>query len=100
MAEQHGSAGTTLLQWDCGRKYGETILSSATYDVPLVNLITGWKQPEDYTGTLEALRTRRHELLGDRTQVTYEQDRMGAERVWEWVHPKLQRLGFLPKAKA
>ena len=69
----------------------ETGLSSTVYDV----LRFRWRKPDDYQGTLEELRTRRHELLGDRTQVTYEEDVAGAEKVWHWVQPRLQRLGFL-----
>jgi pimeloyl-ACP methyl ester carboxylesterase len=69
----------------------ETGLSSTVYDV----LRFRWRKPDDYQGTLEELRTRRHELLGDRTQVTYEEDVAGAEKVWHWVQPRLQHLGFL-----
>jgi hypothetical protein len=70
----------------------ERLLSWVMYDV----LQTEWKQPDDYRGTLQQLRDRHSEMIDKRTQVTYQQDRAGAEEVWTWVYPKLVSLGFLP----
>lgn len=71
--------------------FNETGLSSTVYDVMRLE----WHRPDDYHGSLDQLRKRRHDLLGDRTQVTYSQDRAGAEKVWQWALPRLNRLGFV-----
>lgn len=88
-AVQSGDKPTHFIDED--DDYTESALSFAVYDV----LRAKWQQPRDYSGTLQQLRTRRSEMIDHRTQVTYEQDRAGARQVWDWVYPRLLRLGFL-----
>lgn len=86
-----GELPTQFIDEDEGNK--ERALSWVMYDV----LHTKWEQPDDYKGTLQQLRDRQNEMIDKRTQVTYEEDRAGAQQVWEWVYTKLLSLGFLAK---
>jgi hypothetical protein len=80
---------------DEDESFKERALSFVVYDVMHLE----WKRPDDYRGSLDQLRDARY-FMGGTTQVTYEQDRAGAQQVWDWVYPKLIELGFLAKAAA
>lgn len=68
---------------------GEHYLTDVTYRSLNVN----WEQPRDYKGTLPQLILARLKV-GGRTQITFEQDKWGADAVWTWIYPWLRKLGF------
>jgi hypothetical protein len=68
---------------------GEHILTNVTY----TTLYVAWEQPRDYRGTLGELVYERLKV-GGRTQITFEQDALGAEAVWKWTFPWLRKFGF------
>ena len=67
----------------------ELALMSATYDVAGIH----WAQrPGDHWTQDDLLRSRR--AIGNRTQVTFEEDAVGARRVWLWAQDGLREMGF------
>lgn len=79
--------------------FGEEALTNVVYSpgATVYSLVatwsTNWHQPRDYDGSLQTLLKKR-ERLGGRTQITFEQDRWGADAVWTWIKPWLLKLGF------
>lgn len=83
---------------------GEHSLTDVVYSGPaeLYSRVFTWSsnfhQPRDYEGSLGNL-IRKRQRLGGRTQITFQQDRWGADAVWKWIKPWLLRLGFAKNAK-
>lgn len=71
----------------------ELFLTGTVYNL----LDIDWERPRDYRGSLEDLLSAR-QTIGNRTAVTYEEDRKGAHDVWQWIYPKLTAHGFLAKS--
>lgn len=76
--------------------FGEHYLTNLVYAPLGLGLSLHWEQPRDYDGNLSTLIFGRM-MHGGSTQVTFEQDRWGAENVWKWVLPWLRKLGFLTR---